>query len=48
MIGLPSRNPRYEPPAAAPEPMCASGYVRLNDCPGACPGGGYPYAYVCN
>lgn len=31
----------------APDPRCASGAVRLNLCPGFCPGGGNPYAYVC-
>jgi len=37
-------------PAIAAEPRCASGAVRANMCPGACPGpmGPYaPYAYVC-
>jgi hypothetical protein len=35
------------PPLEAPEPLCQSGYVRLNQCAGSCPGGGSPYAYIC-
>ncbi len=31
----------------APEPLCQSGYVRLNQCAGSCPSGGNPYAYTC-
>ncbi len=31
----------------AQEPRCRSGYVRVNQCAGYCPGGGSPYAYVC-
>jgi hypothetical protein len=34
-------------PAIAAEPRCASRAVRINICPGFCPGGGSPYAYVC-
>lgn len=37
----------YNPPSVAPEPRCQSGYVRINQCPGYCTGGGSPYAYVC-
>ncbi len=37
----------FNPPVSAPEPRCASGAVRLNQCPGHCMGGGSPYAYVC-
>lgn len=37
----------FNPPRLAPEPRCQSGRVSLNICPGACPTGGYPYAYVC-
>lgn len=32
---------------AAPETRCQSQSVRINWCPGACPMGGSPYAYVC-
>lgn len=31
----------------APEPKCASGTVRINMCAGMCPGGGSPYAWLC-
>lgn len=37
----------FNPPPVAPEPRCASGAVRINACPGFCPGGGSPYAYIC-
>lgn len=37
----------FNPPPAAPEPRCQSGYVRLKMCPGFCQGGGNPYAYAC-
>lgn len=37
----------FNPPMIAQEPRCQSGAVRLNQCPGFCPGGGSPYAYVC-
>ena len=37
----------FNPPLTAPEQRCQSGYVRLNSCPGFCPTGGIPYAYVC-
>ncbi|HYD80625.1 MAG TPA: hypothetical protein VEC06_12520 [Paucimonas sp.] len=37
----------YDPAPVAPEPLCASGAVRLNPCSGYCPGGGIQYAYVC-
>ena len=30
------------------EPRCASGYVRVNVCPGLCAPGHPPYAYVCS
>lgn len=35
------------PAPIAPEARCQSGRVRLNACPGGCPTGGVPYAYVC-
>jgi Domain of unknown function (DUF4157) len=31
----------------AVEPRCQSGGVRINMCPGICPGGAWPYAWVC-
>lgn len=34
-------------PLTANEPRCMSGAVRVNICPGVCPMGGSPYAYVC-
>lgn len=37
----------YNPTVVAPEPRCQSGYARVNRCIGFCPGGGSPYAYVC-
>lgn len=37
----------FNPAPTAPESRCASGTVRINMCPGFCPGGGNPYAYVC-
>ena len=37
----------FNPPLTAPEPRCQSGQVRLNGCPGGCPTGGVPYAYIC-
>jgi hypothetical protein len=35
------------PAAAVAEPRCGSRAVRITMCPGFCPGGGNPYAYVC-
>jgi hypothetical protein len=35
------------PAPTAPEPLCASGAVRVNVCPGLCAPGHPPYAYVC-
>ena len=35
------------PALGAPELLCQSGFVRLNQCAGSCQGGGSPYAYVC-
>jgi hypothetical protein len=37
----------FNPVQFAPEPRCQSQSVRPNPCPGFCPGGGMPYAYVC-
>lgn len=37
----------FNPAPMAAEPRCAAGAVRINLCPGFCPGGGNPYAYVC-
>jgi len=37
----------FNPRPTAPEPRCASGWVRINACSGFCPGGGRPFAYVC-
>lgn len=37
----------FNPPPIAAEARCQSGRVRLNICPGFCPTGGSPYAYVC-
>ena len=37
----------FNPALEVPEPLCQSGYVRLNRCAGSCQGGGSPYAYVC-
>lgn len=37
----------FNPAPSAPEPRCASGAVRITMCPGFCPSGGNPYAYVC-
>lgn len=37
----------FGPPPIAPEPRCASRSVRITMCPGFCPSGGNPYAYVC-
>jgi len=37
----------FNPSLTAHEPRCQSQSVRLNACPGFCPGGGSPYAYVC-
>ncbi|WP_290575991.1 hypothetical protein [Ketobacter sp.] len=37
----------YNPPPLSAESKCASGFVRVNICPGFCAGGGSPYAYVC-
>lgn len=34
-------------PGVAREPRCASGGVRVNACAGLCPGGGQPYAWLC-
>jgi hypothetical protein len=36
-----------QPALFAPEPRCQSQTVRVNPCPGMCPGGGIPYAYLC-
>ena len=35
------------PPTSVSEPRCSRGAVRINACPGFCPAGGNPYAYVC-
>ena len=37
----------FNPPPTIPDVRCASGAVRVNFCPGGCPAGGSPYAYVC-
>lgn len=37
----------FHPAPIAQEPRCTSRAVRINVCPGFCPGGGNPYAYVC-
>jgi hypothetical protein len=37
----------FNPALTAPEPRCASGWVRINICQGFCQGGGQPFAYVC-
>lgn len=37
----------FNPPTTAHEKKCQSGYVTLRACPGFCPAGGNPYAYVC-
>ena len=37
----------FNPAPMVPDARCASGAVRLNFCPGECPAGGSPYAYVC-
>jgi len=37
----------FNPPLEAPEPLCRSGYVRLNRCAGSCQGGSSAYAYAC-
>lgn len=37
----------FNPMPVLSEPRCASGAVRTNMCAGFCPGGGSPYAYVC-
>jgi hypothetical protein len=37
----------YNPAPIEPEPRCQSGNVRINACPGFCPTGGSPYAYIC-
>jgi hypothetical protein len=37
----------FSPAVIAPESRCASGMVQVNICPGFCPTGGNPYAYVC-
>jgi hypothetical protein len=37
----------FNPAPVAAEPRCQSGSVRINICPGFCPTGGSPYAYVC-
>ncbi len=37
----------FNPPLEAPEPLCQSGSVRLNQCAGSCQGGSSPYAYIC-
>lgn len=37
----------FNPRPQVPEPRCQSGFVRPNPCMGLCPGGGSPYAFVC-
>lgn len=37
----------FNPPVTAPEPRCASGYVRIGQCQGMCNGGTSPYGYIC-